>query len=47
MNTQEDVADKIPGLTEQEVIPAQAEETAANGKNEKKNRNKKNKKEKK
>ena len=33
---QEEVADKIPELTEQEDIPAQAEETASNGKNKKK-----------
>ena len=36
MNPQEEVADKIPELTEQEDIPAQAEETASNGKNKKK-----------
>ena len=47
MNPQEEVADKIPELTEQEDIPAQAEETASNGKKEKKKKNKKNKKEKK
>ena len=35
MNPQEEVADKIPELTEQEDIPAQAEETASNGKNKK------------
>lgn len=29
MNPQEEVADKIPELTEQEDIPAQAEETAS------------------
>ena len=38
MNPQEEVADKIPELTEQEDIPAQAEETASNGKNKKKKR---------
>ena len=47
MNPQEEEADKIPELTEQEDIPAQAEETASNGKNEKKKKNKKEKKEKK
>ena len=36
MNPQEEVADKIPELTEQEDIPAQAEETASNGKKRKK-----------
>ena len=46
MNPQEEVADKIPELTEQEDIPAQAEETASNGKNKKKKKNKKEKKEK-
>lgn len=46
MNPQEEVADKIPELTEQEDIPAQAEETASNGKIKKK-KNKKEKKRKK
>ena len=46
MNPQEEVADKIPELTEQEDIPAKAEETASNGKNKKKKKNKKEKKEK-
>ena len=41
MNPQEEVADKIPELTEQEDIPAQAEETASNGKKRKKEKNKK------
>ena len=36
MNPQEEEADKIPELTEQEDIPAQAEETPSNGKNKKK-----------
>ncbi len=47
MNPQEEVADKIPELTEQEDIPAQAEETASNGKNKKRKKNKKEKKRKK
>lgn len=46
MNPQEEEADKIPELTEQEDIPAQAEETPSNGKNKKKKKNKKEKKEK-
>ena len=45
MNPQEEEADKIPELTEQEDIPAQAEETASNGKNEKKNKKEKKEKE--
>ncbi len=46
MNPQEELADRFPELTEQEDIPAQAEETASNGKNKKKKKNKKEKKEK-
>ena len=44
MNPQEDEADRIPELTEQEDVPAQAEENSSNGKKEKKKKNKKEKK---
>lgn len=45
MNPQEEEADKIPELTEQEDIPAQAEETPSNGKNKKRKRIRKRKRE--